>query len=783
VEQYGAGEAYLPLLEALGRLGRTPAREALVTALRQQAPSWLGQLPALVSAEEYATLARQAPGLTRERMLRELAEALEGVTATQPLLMVLEDLHWSDVSTVEWLSYAARRRDRAQLLIVGTYRPGEAIARHHPLHLVVQELQRQGHALDVPLPYWSVTEVTAYLVQRFDAVPLAPDVVQLLHQRTKGNPFFLVTVVDALVRQGVLRAGASGWALVGGLEAVTTGVPESVRQLIEQQLEQIPPEDRAILETASVVGVEFSAVAVAAGMDQAEEVIEARCAVLARRGQFIHARSATDWPDGTVTAQYGFLHALHQAVLYEQVPPHRRMRCHRQVGARLEAGYGARARDTAVELADHFVRGHDVPRAVQYLQYAGEQALQRSAYQEASAHFTRGLDLLQVLPDTVTRTQQAIDLRLALRQALHPLGEYTRVLASLQEAEALALALDDQPRRGHIAVYMASCYRMLGDHAGAMATSQRALATAAGDVAVQVVARHLLGQSYYSIGDFRQAQKLFHKNIALLTGEQQLQFFGLSYLPAVGSRTFLVFCLTQLGAFAEARGHGEASVLLAEAAQHPMSLIFAHRSLCRLDFDRGDFGQAIPRIEQVIALCRRWHLRDGLSDDLSQLGYAYAVGGRLAEGLPLLEQSVARSHPLHQARFYARLSRGCLLADRLREADAHAQRAIALAYTHGEQSAQAWSLHLRADLATRSTPPDVAQAEVYYEQARTLAEELGMRPLQAHCHRGLGTLYATTGQQEQARTALSAAVDLYQAMKMTFWLPETEAALAQVEGR
>jgi tetratricopeptide (TPR) repeat protein len=619
--------------------------------------------------------------------------------------------------------------------------------------------------------------VAVYLTRRFGEHALPLGLAAVLHRRTDGNPLFLVTVVDELVRQGVLREGAAGWELVGGLEAVATGVPESLRQLIEQQLEQLPPDDGAILEAASVAGVEFSAVAVAAGIDQAVEVIEARCAVLARRGQFIQARGATEWPDGTVTAQYGFLHALHQAVFYERVPTNRRMRWHRQIGARLEAGYGARVRDVAAELADHFVRGCDVPRAVRYLHYAGEQALQRSAYQEASAHFTHGLELLQALPNTVERTWQTIDLCLTLRQALHPLGEYERVLAYLRQAEPLAMALDDLQRRRRIAVYMASCLRMLGDHEGAIATSQRALATAAGDVALQVAAQHLLGQSYYSMGDFCRAQEFFCKNIALLTGEHQFEYFGLSYLPAVGARVFLVFCLTQFGAFAEARVHGEASVQLAEAAKHPMSLIFAHRSLCRLYFERGDFAQAISRIEQVIEFCRRWHIRDGLSDDLAQLGYAYAVCGRLAEGLPLLEQAVEQSNPLHRARLYMRLSRGYLLAGRLREADAHAQRAIALACTHGERPAQAWSLHLRGDLAARITPPDVAQAEMCYQQALALADSLGMRPLLAHCYFGLGTLYQQQAQPERAKAALSTAVTFWRAMEMTFWLPQAEMAL------
>jgi tetratricopeptide (TPR) repeat protein len=245
----------------------------------------------------------------------------------------------------------------------------------------------------------------------------------------------------------------------------------------------------------------------------------------------------------------------------------------------------------ATELAGHFVRGRDTGRAVCHLRYAGEQALQRSAYHEAGTHFTHGLELLQTLPESAERTQQGIDLRLALRLALHPLGEYERVLAYLREAEPLAMALDDGPRCGRIAAYMASCSRMLGDHEGAITASQRALSAAAEDVALQVVAQHLLGQSYYSKGDFRRAQEFLRNNVALLTGERQGAYFGLSYLPAVGALTYLVFCLASVGEFAEALGHGANSLQLAEQAQHPMSLVFAHRALCRVYFEQGDFLQ------------------------------------------------------------------------------------------------------------------------------------------------------------------------------------------------
>ena len=215
IEQYGAGEAYLPLLEALGQMGRTPDGPQLVALLRQQAPSWVLQLPALLSSGEYEALQRYAGGTTRERMLRELAEAMEALTAVRPCVLVLEDLHWSDTATIEWLAYMARRRGPARLLVLGTYRPVETIVRAHPVHSMVQELMVHGYGAELALEEWSEAGVAAYLAQRGAGAEAPAALARTLTQRTEGHPLFVVALVDELLRQHVLQCGAhwlgSGW--------------------------------------------------------------------------------------------------------------------------------------------------------------------------------------------------------------------------------------------------------------------------------------------------------------------------------------------------------------------------------------------------------------------------------------------------------------------------------------------------------------------------------------------------------------------------------------------
>jgi predicted ATPase len=217
IDHYGAGEAYLLVLEAMGRLCPGPAGAPLVAVLRQYAPSWLVHLPALLTPEDRERLEHLASSVTPARMLRELAEALDVLTAERPLVLVLEDLHWSDRATLEWLAYVVRRRDPTRLLILGTYRPVDVIVHAHLLRAIVAELRHHPQYTELVLDYLSEAAIAAYLWQRCGAQPVSPGLPQLLHQRTSGNPLFLVAMVDELVRQRLLEtvgeAGGSRGAL------------------------------------------------------------------------------------------------------------------------------------------------------------------------------------------------------------------------------------------------------------------------------------------------------------------------------------------------------------------------------------------------------------------------------------------------------------------------------------------------------------------------------------------------------------------------------------------
>jgi tetratricopeptide (TPR) repeat protein len=328
----------------------------------------------------------------------------------------------------------------------------------------------------------------------------------------------------------------------------------------------------------------------------------------------------------------------------------------------------------------------------------------------------------------------------------------------------------------------------MGDHDGAVESGQHALAVAEtlGDFALQVMVQHYLGVAYYTLGDYRRAMGSLRSNVESLEGDLLRERFGLHGLLAVQSRLWLVRCLAELGAFPESIAHVEEAVRIAEAVDHPNSLIVAYLGVGFLAFRQRDFSRAIPTLERGLDLCQEYNILFWFPETASALGCAYAFAGRIAEALPLLEQAEQRGAAMGtvggQSLRVGYVSEAYLLVGRMQEAVHFAGRALALARAHKERGHEAWALRLLGEIASHRQPLEVEQAEGHYQQALALAEAQGMRPLQAHCHRGLGTLYRETGQIEQARTELSTAIDMYREMEMTFWLPETEAALAQVGG-
>jgi tetratricopeptide (TPR) repeat protein len=552
--------------------------------------------------------------------------------------------------------------------------------------------------------------------------------------------------------------------------------------VLTARIDRLPVEDKRLLQTAAVIGTDVPWPLLQAIADLPDAALYRGLAHL-QAAELLYETHL--FPE----REYTFKHALTHEVAYGGLLQERRRVLHARIVEALEALAGDRVTEQVERLAHHALRGEVWDKVLAYSRQAGEKALARSAHREAVGYFEQALSALPHLPETRATREQAVDLRLALRSALRPLGEFGRILAALREAESLAAALDDPRRQGQIAIFLSNHFYGRGAYDQALAAAQRALAlaTASGDVGLRALANHYLGEAYVLQGDYHRAIACCGQTVAALEGARRLERFGQIFLLAVQSRGHLAWCHAELGMFAEGKALGEEGLRIAEAVAHPTSLMFAYRGVGLLALRRGDLPGALSGLEQAMGICRDADLPAFLPLMAAHLGEAYTLAGRVVDAVPLLTQAVEQATALemvaHQVLCGLPLGEAQLLAGHLEEAQALAEGALARAREHQERGHQAYALRLLGEVAARCDPPESYRAEDHYRQALALANELGMRPLQAHCHRGLGTLYAATGQREQARTTLSAAIALYRAMDMMFWLPQAEAALARIERR
>jgi predicted ATPase/DNA-binding winged helix-turn-helix (wHTH) protein len=417
IEHYGVGEPYLPLLEAFNRMCRAPDSDRFLSALHRHAPMWLAQMPSLLTPTERKNVRREVQGSSPERMLREMAEAVEALTTDCTLVLVLDDFHWSDHATFDLLSFLARRRESARFLILGVYRPEEIAPSGHPLKSLKHALHVHQRCEELALASLSTAAIDAYLQERFPRNSFPAKLAALLQRHTGGNPLFLISIVDHLAARGLIVFRDQCWSLESAFEKLQSEIPANLQQMIETQIDKLTLDERRVLEIASVAGLDFSAAAVAAAASVEIADVETICEELTRRGQFLRSHGASEWPDGTVATRYEFMPSFSQQVWYARVTAGRRVQLHQRLGERGERAYGELAPTIAAELAMHFERGRDLQRAVHYRHHAAENAARRFDYREVIKHAARGLELLSTRPLSSERLQQEITLRNMLEAA------------------------------------------------------------------------------------------------------------------------------------------------------------------------------------------------------------------------------------------------------------------------------------------------------------------------------------------------------------------------------
>jgi len=761
IDQYGAGEAYLPFLEALGRLCRGPGGERTVDVLTRQAPTWLAQMPGLLSAAELEVLRRQAAGATPERMLREMAEALEALSEERLLVLWFEDLHWADYSTLSLISYLARRSGPARLLALGTYRPIEVLVSEHPLGSVTQDLLLHGQCEELSLTYLVERAVSEYLSARCPGHRFPPGLAQLIHARTDGNPLFMVNVVDSLVKRRLMSGAGGQWHLTVELEEVAVGVPENVVRMIERERDRLTALERRVLEAAGVAGMEFSIAAVAAAVEEDLVRVEEVCTGLARRGQFLQLKGRAQWPDGTVALRCGFIHALYQEVAYEAIGAARQSRLHQRIGERQEAGYGNRAGDIAAELAMHFERGRDHRRAVRYLRSAGENALRRSADHEATAHLTRALALLRELTETPEVLVETFETRIALARALIALrgAGSAEVEASYLHARQLVDRLGDESRLFPALWGLWFVNYSRGRYVIARDAGERLLESAekGHDVGQSLQAHHALWPTLSAMGQPAAAVPHLEQGLALYDRERhasQVFLYG-GHDPGVCCRYYLALTRWLLG-YPDGSGDAVRDALrLVEELKHPLTTVNALWFGAWVHYQRGERDMAAAVADRAVELAGQ-HAFSGWTD--AALSLTWVGAGRRLDMQAIAELHRRLASAWTGGAIWRQVFCLCTLAELYAEASRVDEALGALASIPEEARGAFYApeIHrLEGELSLRRSQPATDDAEGHFRTAIDLARVRAEKSLELRAATSLARLWTSQGKHEDARRLLA----------------------------
>ena len=659
IEQYGTAEAYLPILAILEQLARHAGSQVLGAVLARYAPAWLALLPWLsqewlsqewlsqewLAKDEGVVLpAGTHTDMSAQRMLREIAQALEELTAQKALVLWLEDLHWSDPSSLAVVAMLAGRPNAARLMLICSFRPADARQSASPLHGLALRLMQRGQACELSLGPLSASAVAEYLRSRLAddqgavRVPIA-ELGTFIHRRTDGNALFTVTMVDDMVGREVLKRVDGAWLLEGSVADLGHSLPDDLRRLVHDQVDRLSDADRRLIEAAAIAGSEFSAAAVAAAL-QAETVdAEDRFARLAEQGRFLRQREPVSWPDGTTAAGFGFLHAVYWQAIHERVPLGRRAEWHMRIGLRQERAHGAQSGLIATELAMHFERAREFERALRYLQIAGSAALAHCAYTECIGALRRALTLVRELPPTA-QPRAELDVLLPLGAALMAAQGYAAADVDLNYQRALQLcALCGRPgerERVMRGLWNITFLRADLTHARMLADQLLQLAESSGDANLIFDAHTKLGQACLHLPDLTAARDHLARALNLPGISDNVRSRA---LPRIA--VYEAWVLWYSGQPAKALRRVEDALQYASAAESPHSSAFALGYAGWVYHLCGDLRRAEALGERGAALSAEHDIVYWRTLCEFLRGRAVADLGNFEEGIRAMRQAIA----------------------------------------------------------------------------------------------------------------------------------------------
>ena len=697
----------------------------------------------------------------RQSTYQAVIRLLLSENRVQPVNAIFEDIHWYDSLTLGLLNDLIVRALDARVLLVVTCRP------EHRDEWTTRPNYRQLRLN--PLPGESLAELLQVML---GANPGLQVLKGFLMEAASGNPFFVEEIVRTLVDTGVLEGARGNYRLAKPFSSVE--VPPTVQAVLAARIDRLPAAEKRLLQEAAVIGRDVSFAVLHAISGLSEDDLHRLLNEL-QTAEFLYQTQL--FPD----LQYSFRHALTHDVAYNGVLQERRRDIHARVVDAIEKIHAGRLGEQIERLADHAVRGELKEKAVHYLRQAGRKAAARSALSDARAWLEQALAILKELPENQVTLEQNFEIRLELRPVLRQLGEGRKMLEQLSAAEAIAVRLNDDHRRGLVCAFMTTVHSSVDHLDEALATGSRALEIAErlGNSRLRFLSTSCLAQVHCYRGDYERAVELATKNLAALPAKWINEHFGMAVPVSIFDRAWLIMSLGELGRFAEAAKYEAEAIKIAEETEYAFTIGWAHFAASIPHLIKGDWEKARTLVERWITTLRTGnvaiHLPWAVAASawvLAQTGEASEALDRISEAEQLLEGQAARGIVGHRGWGYHALGRACLLLGKLDMAQRMAERALGA--SQNQPGFAAYALHLIGEIASEPDRLDLENATSHFRQAQALAQTHGMRPLIAHCHFGFGKLYRRTGNVKQAGENIAAATAMYSEMGMSFWMEQAK---------
>jgi len=777
IQHSGEVEPYLPLLDGLRglcQIGGEPAIEVL----RRYAPTWLVQMPGLID-DSMADIQTKIGGAGQGRMLREMSEALEWLSVDRVVVLVLEDLHWSDPSTLTVLGWLARRPEPSRVLLLATLRPEQGLPDEHPLRSFLHE-QSGRYSDEIRLGPLGPQEIASYLEQRMGVSGQADSALQKLaraiHLRTDGHPLFMVALIAELLDGGagaIRREGESSKSLHELAERSERALPRDLTEMISRQFGCLDPAKRRLLEVAAVAGLEFSASAIAATGDFSVVAVEEGCASLARRKCFLEEAGDVEWPDGTVAMRFRFAHALYRDVVYVQLTSTRRSELHARIGERMEQAYGARCDEIASELAFHFEQGHDWRRTLRYHEQAARRALTRNAPREAIDHLTAAGAILERLPGSHERIDHELQIQLAMGAALQSTRGYgaLEVKLAYERADTLCRLMGEtsQVFPAQMGLWSFAIGRGEWGRGQTLAERNLRLAQTLQQPALLARAWRALGHGQFFLGRYDESRQSLERAIAL-TGDSNYPQDTFTYTSntAVDARSALSWTLEVQGYPGQAMATSRESLAVAEKLDNKHDLIYAHYFATVLHGFRLEWSIAESLAHRTIELATDHGLPYFQALGLEMQGTALAQQGNFEQGLVQMREAIAIINAIGVEAgltgMYLMIADTCLRAGKVRDSLAAISSGFNFVTAKDEHAWEPELLRVKGELldargrhSAEGSRRNEKEAEELLLAAHKLARDQGSGKWELRAAMSLSKLFKRQRRKKEAREILAQA--------------------------